>query len=54
MGDDRRDVDAGRAAAMLTVVAAWGYLGDGDAPASWGADHLIERPEELPAVIAGA
>jgi len=54
VGDDRRDVDAGRAAAMLTVVAAWGYLGDGDAPSSWGADHLIERPDELRRLIAGA
>jgi N-acetyl-D-muramate 6-phosphate phosphatase len=53
VGDDRRDVDAGRAAAMLTVVAAWGYLGDGDAPSSWGADHLIDRPDELPGLIAG-
>jgi phosphoglycolate phosphatase len=54
VGDDRRDVDAGRAAAMLTVVAAWGYLGDGDAPSNWGADHLIDRPSELPGLIAGA
>jgi N-acetyl-D-muramate 6-phosphate phosphatase len=53
VGDDRRDVDAGRAAAMLTVVAARGYLGEGDEPARWGADHLIERPEELPPLIAG-
>ena len=53
VGDDRRDVDAGRAAAMATIVAAWGYLGAGDAPAAWGADHLIERPNELPALIAG-
>jgi phosphoglycolate phosphatase len=51
VGDDRRDVDAGRAAAMQTIVAAWGYLGAGDAPAAWGADHLIERPGELPRVI---
>ncbi len=54
VGDDRRDVDAGRAAAMLTVVAAWGYLGAGDAPSAWGADHLIERPDELLALIGGA
>jgi len=53
VGDDRRDVDAGRAAAMRTVVAAWGYLGAGDAPAEWGADHLIERPGELPRLIGG-
>ena len=54
VGDDRRDVDAGRAAAMGTGVAAWGYLGEGDAPAVWGADHLIERPAELIALIDGA
>jgi len=53
VGDDRRDVDAGRAAAMATIVAAWGYLGAGDAPATWGADHLIERPDELPRLIGG-
>jgi phosphoglycolate phosphatase len=54
VGDDRRDVDAGRAAGMLTVVAAWGYLGEGDAPEAWGADHLIQRPDELPGLIGGA
>jgi len=54
VGDDRRDVDAGRAAAMLTVVAGWGYLGDGEAPASWGADHLIDRPGQLPGLIGGS
>ena len=54
VGDDRRDVDAGRAAAMRTIVAAWGYLGDGDAPEAWGADHLIARPDELPGLIGGA
>ena len=54
IGDDRRDVDAGRAAGMVTVVAAWGYLGDGDAPEAWGADHLIARPDELPGLIGGA
>jgi 2-phosphoglycolate phosphatase len=51
VGDDRRDVDAGRAAAMGTIVAGWGYLGAGDAPEAWGADHLIARPHELPGLI---
>ena len=53
VGDDRRDVVAGRAAAMLTVVAGWGYLGDADAPSTWGADHVLERPDELPGLIDG-
>jgi N-acetyl-D-muramate 6-phosphate phosphatase len=54
VGDDRRDVEAGRAAAMATIVAAWGYLGAGDAPAAWGADCVIEQPGELIALIGGA
>jgi len=54
VGDDRRDVDAGRSAGMLTIVASWGYLGDADAPDTWGADHLIARPSELPGLIGGA
>jgi len=53
VGDDRRDVDAGRAAAMRTVVATWGYLGAGDAPEAWGADHLIDQPDELQGLIGG-
>ena len=47
VGDDLRDVQAGRAAGMITVAAAWGYLGLGDAIADWGADHLIDTPAEL-------
>ena len=47
VGDDRRDVEAGRAAGMATVVAGWGYLGAGDPPATWGADAMIASPDEL-------
>ncbi|HEY0817152.1 MAG TPA: HAD-IA family hydrolase, partial [Rhizobacter sp.] len=47
VGDDLRDVQAGQAAGMATVVAAWGYLGQGDPIEAWGADHIIERPGEL-------
>ena len=54
VGDDRRDVEAGRAASMATVVAAWGYLGDGEAPEAWGADHLVASPDALMRLIAGA
>jgi phosphoglycolate phosphatase len=53
IGDDKRDVDAGRAAGMATVVACWGYLGAGDDPVEWGADHLVERPDELRGLIDG-
>jgi phosphoglycolate phosphatase len=47
VGDDQRDVQAGRAAAMGTVIAAWGYLGVGEAIEQWGADHIIRMPLEL-------
>ena len=47
VGDDLRDVQAGRAAAMTTVIAAWGYLGADGAIEGWGADHIIRSPVEL-------
>ena len=52
VGDDKRDVDAGRAAGMRTIVAAWGYLGAGDPPAAWAADAIIAGPGELLALFA--
>ncbi len=54
VGDDLRDVQAGRAAEMTTVAAAWGYLGSGDAIGAWGADHVIESPSELLNLLAGS
>jgi phosphoglycolate phosphatase len=53
VGDDRRDVDAGRAAGMRTIAAGWGYLGQGEPAAAWGADAVIERPADLLAWIDG-
>jgi N-acetyl-D-muramate 6-phosphate phosphatase len=47
VGDDLRDVQAGRAAGMATVVAAWGYLGQGDSIEQWGADAITEGPADL-------
>jgi len=47
VGDDLRDVQAGRAAGMCTIAAAWGYLGAGEHIGDWGADHVIETPDEL-------
>ena len=47
VGDDLRDVVAGRAAGMATVAAAYGYCGDADRPETWGADALIHHPQEL-------
>jgi len=47
VGDDLRDVQAGRAAGMMTVAVAWGYLGDGASVESWGADHIVQTPNDL-------
>ncbi len=47
VGDDLRDMQAGRAAGMGTVAVAWGYLGQGEPIAAWGADAVIERAEAL-------
>ena len=47
VGDDLRDVQAGRAAGMITVAAAWGYLGAGEAIEAWNADHTVATPEAL-------
>ncbi|MEN9369026.1 MAG: hypothetical protein RL489_3384 [Pseudomonadota bacterium] len=47
VGDDLRDIQAGRAAGMGTVAAAWGYLGDGEPIEAWGADHLARTPAGL-------
>lgn len=47
VGDDARDIAAGRAAGMATVVAGWGYLGEAARPEAWGADAVIEAPHQL-------
>ena len=47
VGDDLRDVLAGRAAGMATLIAQWGYLGDGPSPREWGADALLDTPADL-------
>ncbi|MBS0445469.1 MAG: phosphoglycolate phosphatase [Proteobacteria bacterium] len=47
VGDDLRDAQAGRAAGMRTVAAAWGYLGLGEAIDAWGADHIVATPADL-------
>ena len=47
VGDDERDVIAGRAAGMKTLVAAYGYIeADVDIDA-WGADGTIQAPADL-------
>lgn len=44
IGDAARDIEAGRAAGMKTLVALFGYIGAQDQPDTWGADGLIRAP----------
>jgi len=47
VGDDERDIVAGRAAGMLTLAAAWGYLGQGEPVQAWAADAVLDSPAAL-------
>jgi len=47
VGDDERDIVAGKAAGMLTVAARYGYLGRHADALGWGADYLIDEPVQL-------
>lgn len=51
VGDDPRDIQAGRAAGLYTVAAGWGYL-DGADPRAWGPDATSPDPRQL-AVLLG-
>ena len=46
LGDDRRDMEAGRAAGMTVVAARFGYLNGSD-PETWAADGMIDKPLDL-------
>lgn len=52
VGDDLRDIEAGRAAGMRTIACAWGYCGP-EAPLGWGADHVLATPLALLELVRG-
>ena len=47
VGDDLRDVEAGNAAGMPTIVAAYGYLGETGDCRGWPAAGWIDTPSDL-------
>ncbi|HDZ57692.1 MAG TPA: HAD family hydrolase [Pseudomonas xinjiangensis] len=47
VGDHLRDIQAGKAAGMLTVAALYGYLPIGEDPAEWQASYSIHSADEL-------
>ncbi len=54
VGDDQRDIAAGRTAGMVTVAVRYGYLGDGVPIEAWGADHLVDRAADIGALAETA
>ncbi len=54
VGDDERDIVAGKAAGMTTVAAHYGYLGSQAEVLRWGADHIIHSPLALVELLVQA
>lgn len=51
VGDHLRDIQAGKAAQMTTVGCRYGYLNETDDSQTWGADFLIDQPQQLISLI---
>ena len=47
VGDSVRDIEAGRAAGMITIAASYGYITDDDDPGTWDADLIVGDTREL-------
>lgn len=51
VGDDERDIEAGRAAGCKTAAVTYGYIHPDDNPRHWGADVVVNHPLELRDVL---
>lgn len=47
VGDAERDIQAGHAAGMSTLIALYGYIDGTQHPDQWGADGMIHEPREI-------
>ena len=52
VGDDERDIVAGKAAGMATVAATYGYLGSQADVIRWEADATIDAPLQVLSLLA--
>ena len=52
VGDDLRDIQAGKAAGMSTIAAGWGYCGMSE-PTNWDADFIAGSPREIIELLSG-
>ena len=51
VGDAERDIEAGNAAGMPSIVALFGYIAESDTPDKWGAHASINHPKEILSII---
>ncbi len=51
IGDDKRDIEAGQAAGMKTMAAAYGYWPNNVPPNEWGADYIVKTPSDIKAIL---
>jgi 2-phosphoglycolate phosphatase len=51
IGDDPRDIQAGNAAGMTTVIARYGYITEPDTINHWQAQFTIDHPGDILALI---
>jgi len=54
VGDAARDIEAGRAAGMATIAAAYGYITDDDDASNWGADQIATDTADLAQIVLKA
>lgn len=54
VGDAQRDIEAGQAAGMRTIAAAYGYITADDDPSRWQADRIAATPAELSRMLLQA
>jgi phosphoglycolate phosphatase len=47
VGDAERDIEAGNRANMQTLIASYGYIDATQTPVNWGANGIIEHPDEV-------
>ena len=54
VGDAARDIEAGRAAGMVTIGVAYGYITDEDDASNWGADRIAADTADLAQIVLKA
>jgi len=51
IGDHDRDIEAGRAAGMKTIAAAYGYISKKQNVEDWDADSIAKHPQEIHSIL---